>query len=547
MTGAPAGLREYRVTERAMRVASPHLLWAKVVAIWRHHRDLLANTVSLLATTGVTSALGFAFWTVAARGFSQQAVGYGSAAVSAMSLLSTIGVFGLGTVLIGELPRRNNRAGLVSASLLTSGISSLILGLGFAIVASLVSKRFEAILGKPVEALVFGVGVAIGAVALVFDSATIGLLRGGVQLWRNVIFAASKMAALPITAIVLHDQFGAGIFLSWVGGIAVSLALSAIWLHSHGSPVFPAPDWGVLRALGKTALAHNWLNLAIAVPVTLIPVLVTVVVSPAANAAFYIAWMLTSFLFAVPVALSTVLFAVASANPRVIAQKLRFALKLSLLVGVPPMLVLYFGAHFALSLFGASYAREATFPLSWLALSYVPGLPKNFYIAVCRAAGNVSRAAVVLTVFAVIEIAAAAIFGHFDGLKGLSIAIFAVTLIEGAATTPAVLRAISPRVASATSQLDRRRRPSMMTQSSASLETPANTGNRPDHSGNLWTEQGPTTSARTRSIYNGAPDYPEHIESRSQAQQAAGIVALQWLAAIQAQPEPPAQHRNSQK
>ena len=305
-----------------------------------------------MGTTVITSALGFSFWAYAAREFSQSAVGYGSAAVSAMSLLSTIGIFGLGTVLIGELPRRSNRAGLVLAALLTSGIASFILGVGFAIVASLASKRFEVTLGKPVEVLTFGFGVAISAVALVFDSATIGLLRGGVQLTRNLVFATAKMVALPIAALVIHDQFGVGIFLSWIGGIVISLVGSAIWLHMHGSAILARPDWGVLRGLGKTAVAHNWLNIAIAVPVTLIPVLVAVIVSTKANGAFYIAWMLTSFLMAVPVALSTVLFAVAAANPRIIAQKLRFALKLSLFIGVPAMLVLFFGAHLALSLFG---------------------------------------------------------------------------------------------------------------------------------------------------------------------------------------------------
>ena len=61
------------------------------------------------------------------------------------------------------------------------------------------------------------------------------------------------------------------------------------WSRSSGGP---RPDWGVLRRLGKATLAHNWLNLAITVPQPLIPVLVTVVVSPSANAAFYAAWML---------------------------------------------------------------------------------------------------------------------------------------------------------------------------------------------------------------------------------------------------------------
>src|ERR1035438_10132630 len=88
-------------------------LRSAVTAVWGRHQDLLSNASSLLATTGVTSGLGFAFWTFAAKMFSQQAVGYGSAAVSAMTLLGTIGMFGLGTMLIGELPRRRERGGLV--------------------------------------------------------------------------------------------------------------------------------------------------------------------------------------------------------------------------------------------------------------------------------------------------------------------------------------------------------------------------------------------------------------------------------------------------
>src|ERR1039457_1181882 len=109
--------------------------------VWRRHHDLLSNASSLVAATGITSVLGFAYWAVAARLFSQQAVGYGSAAVSAMTLLGTIGMFGLGTVLIGELPRRRRRAGLVSAALLASGLGSMVLGLGFAVVASSINGR----------------------------------------------------------------------------------------------------------------------------------------------------------------------------------------------------------------------------------------------------------------------------------------------------------------------------------------------------------------------------------------------------------------------
>ena len=291
----------YSVTGPNLSVTVPKRWLLAGIAVWRRHQDLLRNASSLVATTGVTSAMGFAYWAVAARMFSQEAVGYGSAAVSAMTVLGTIGMFGLGTLLIGELPRRHGtRVGLVSAALLASGIGSVVLGLVFAVVAPSVSGRFGHITGTPDRAALFAVGVALTGVTLVFDQATIGLMRGGLQLSRNVAFTAAKLLLLPAAAIALHDGFGVGIAQSWTAGMAVSLGAMAIWLRFTSRPILPRPEWGVLRGLGRTVLAHNWLNLAIGIPSSLIPVLVTLVVSPSAGAAFYIAWTLSAFLYVVP-------------------------------------------------------------------------------------------------------------------------------------------------------------------------------------------------------------------------------------------------------
>jgi O-antigen/teichoic acid export membrane protein len=409
--------------------------------VWWRQQVLLRNATTLVAATGLTSALGFAYWAFAARLFSQQAVGYGSAAVSAMTLLGTIGMFGLGTVLIGELPKRSARAGLVSAALLASGIGSLGLGLGFAVVAPMVNKSFVHIIGTPIQALFFAAGVAITAVGLVFDNATIGLLRGELQLSRNTVFASVKLFALPLIALVLHKLLGTGITLSWMAGTAASLIAVATRLRISGSSVLPRPDWGVLRGLGRSAIAHNWLNLAIGVPQSLIPVIVTVAVSPSANAAFYIAWMLSGFLYIIPAALSTVLFAVASADAKAISRKLRFTLGLSFLIGLPGMLVLGLGAHRALSMFGVGYARTATLPLWLLVIGYVPTVPIVHYVAVCRSAGKVSQAAAVLSAAACMQIAAAAIGGIEGGLDGLTSALLGVYLVQGLVTAPTVFRA----------------------------------------------------------------------------------------------------------
>jgi len=328
----------------------------------------------------------------------------------------------------------------VAAALFTCGLGSLLLGLGFAAVAPRVSASFATMIGTPARGLLFAAGVAVTAVTLVFDQATIGLMRGSLQLGRNIAFAVVKVAVLPATAIVLHDQLGVGITLSWVAGLALSLALIAIRLRLGGEPVLPRPDWRVLRGLGRSAMAHNWLNLAMTMPFYLLPVLVTVIVSPTANAAFYIAVMLTTFLFIVPAHLATVLFAVVAADPGVVARKLRFALRVSFLIGLPGMAVLIAGAHLALGLFGKGYT-VATVPMWLITLGYPAAVPKSLYIAVYRASGQIARAAVVLSACSALEISAAAVGGAVGGLFGLSLALLVVRYAEALVTAPPVLRA----------------------------------------------------------------------------------------------------------
>ncbi len=411
-----------------------------VRGILQRNQDLLRNAGSLAASTGVTSVFGFGYWIYAARVFPQQSVGYGSAAISTMMLLSTIGMFGLGTMLIGELPRRESRGGLMMAGIMASFMAAFILGFGFSLVSLAFGNHFVEVSGTFGRMMIFSFGVAISSATYVFDDATIGLMRGGLQLNRNVAFSIIKIVALPACSLILHDLFGVGIMLSWGLGTLASMLPVLVMIKRGGGSILHRPDWKSLWQLRKVTLAHNWLNLAIATPVKLIPVIVAVVVSPTSNAAFYVALMLVSFLTMVPTHLSTVLFAIASAAPEMISEKLRFVLRMSLIIGVPGGLVLAISSHFALSVFGSSYASLATIPLLLLVVGYLPGLPNTVYIAVCRATGRVNQAAVFLSLTAVAQMAAIWIGGKLDGLYGLSYGMLAVAILQALVTAPSVLR-----------------------------------------------------------------------------------------------------------
>src|ERR1700759_4168618 len=100
-------------------------LSSKVRDLWQRNQDLLRKAGSLAATTGMTSIFGFAFTFVATPMFTPQAVGWGNTAINEMQLFGTVGMLGLGTMLIGELPKKEgNRGGLFAASTATSAIGA---------------------------------------------------------------------------------------------------------------------------------------------------------------------------------------------------------------------------------------------------------------------------------------------------------------------------------------------------------------------------------------------------------------------------------------
>jgi O-antigen/teichoic acid export membrane protein len=427
-------------------------LSAKMRDAWQRNQDLLRNAGSLAATTGLTSIFGFVFTIVAARMFTPDQVGWGNASINAMQLFGTIGMFGLGTMLIGEFPKRHReRGGLFAASLATSGIGSAILGLIFAVVVGLYfTKQLPGIGGTPGQLLLFVVGTCLTGATLVFDEGTIGLLRGGVQLWRNMAMSAIKLAVLPVTTLVLHDGYGVGMTMSFVIATIGSTMIATIMLVRGGSRIYHRPDWQSLRRLLPVAVNHNWLNLAMATPSRIIPIVVVVVVGAKAGGVFYVAWMISSLLFMVPVHLGTVLFALASASPEVVAEKLRFVLRVSLMIGLPIMAVLAIGAHFMLGIYHPVYAQLGTVPLWLLIIGYIPQMPRAQFIAVSRATGKVGQAAGLLCVFASCEVASIYIGGRFGGLDGLSFAYLGVLIVEGLITAPTVLRAAYARTAAAT-------------------------------------------------------------------------------------------------
>src|SRR4030042_891999 len=92
---------------------------------------LYRNSLFLMTSTVARAGLGFIFWIIVARIYTEVEVGLGSATVSAMAFLEMLGVMGLGAAIIRFLPKAEKPQELINSCLTLSGIVALALAIIF--------------------------------------------------------------------------------------------------------------------------------------------------------------------------------------------------------------------------------------------------------------------------------------------------------------------------------------------------------------------------------------------------------------------------------
>lgn len=407
-----------------------------------HNHHLISNSAALVGTALFNSGLGFLYWWLAAQSYDQHAVGLASAVISAMILLGSVAMLGFGTFLVGELPRRKGQElifiNTASAAIL---IASALVTVLFVVGALTLTDNFDELVAYPAYFVMFMGGVALTALSLMLDQALVGLLQGGVQLRRNIAASVIKVILLVLFGLWVVDGDGFWIFSAWVVGMVASMVLPARYLlKTYGRKA--GLRWGLLREIGRSALVHHWLNLALDAPIRAMPVIVTILLSPAINASFYIAWMMGGLLFFPVQSLTLVLYAVGDGDRAALADKIRQTLRLSLLIGLVGYAVTFAIADFLMSLFGAEYARLATDTLRIVALAIFPLIIKDHFVAIHRIRKQTSHAAGIITVGGLMEVAFAVLGGLWGGLTLLSILWVAAIALQAVYMTPTVFQAL---------------------------------------------------------------------------------------------------------
>lgn len=403
---------------------------------------IVRSAASLFGSTIITSLLGFAFWLLAARLLSPATVGVASATLSAAQFVAYVCIFGLGTVTIAEFAEGLEGARrLLASTIVVTAVLGVAGGTGVGVLLDIASPSLRPGLSGPLHLGLFVFLCGTATVALLLDDACIGLLRGEIQLRRNTIFAATKLFVLPVLALAWQARGGMELMAAWLVGTVVSLIAVRSRFHKATPGGTWKPDFRRLVDKRKLIYAHHWLNISIIAPNQIFPLLVASLIGPAANAAFYSAMLLVSFVNAVPSSLSTALFALRPGDDQALRIEVLKTIKICLIVSAGSALFFLMCSRWALDIFRPSYAFAAP-ALALLGLTTFPASIKAHYVAIARVKRRMRQAAFASTGGAALQVVAVALGATTGNLVWVALALDWALALQGALFLPSVWRSV---------------------------------------------------------------------------------------------------------
>ena len=345
---------------------------------------LYRNSFFLMANTVVTSGLGFFFWMVVARFYTEAEVGWGAAIISAISLLAMLSVPGFGAALIRFLPKAENPQDMINSCLTISGALAVVLSVIFVAGLDVWSPALVFIKENIVFAAAFVFFVLAqtlyGAIASVF----IARRRADFTLYKSTIFSLLKIP-LPILLVLFFHAFG--IAASWGIASAVALAVALFFfvprVHPHYKPV-PSFNPGIIGSMWRYSSGSYIARIFNAAPALILPLMVVNLLGAEQNAYFYVAWTIAALLFAIPAAVAHSLFAEGAHFEDELWTNVTKSLKFIFLILVPAVVLVLLVGKWLLLLFGEGYSVSGLLFLRILCLSSLFAGVTSIYATILR-------------------------------------------------------------------------------------------------------------------------------------------------------------------
>jgi O-antigen/teichoic acid export membrane protein len=323
---------------------------------WGHHflsDNLFRNSVYLMLTTGLMGGLGFFFWLIAAHIFSPDEIGVGTALISAMSLISTIGLLGFNTTLIRVLPNSQNRNNEINTgSILVIGASAIISMIYLFLVPRIAPNLV--IIDKNIwYAIGFVIMVSLASINSLTDSIFIAYRAAQYTLITDGIVTSGTKLFLPLVFVGLGAY---GVFAA--AGLAASIGMIASVLYliiKFGYKPKLEIDWSTLKGVFTYSFANYIANLLAMAPTLVLPIIVVNRLGGAAAAYYYLAFMIINLIYAIATSVSQSLFVEGSYSEGALRGLLKRAMIVLVSIMIPACIILALAGHFILNFFGKSY------------------------------------------------------------------------------------------------------------------------------------------------------------------------------------------------
>lgn len=346
--------------------------------------SLYRNAFYLMLSTTVSSLLGFFFWMVVARFYSETEVGYSSAIISAINLIALLSAVGLNISVIRFLHQATNPKGLINSSLTLSALVSLIIAAIFVFGIDFWSPALSFVKYNAIFFLAFLAVAVLTTVSTLTDSVFVAKRRAGFVLSRNTIFSLLKIP-LPIALAIFLHTFG--VVISWGIALAASVVIALLLFLPRvegGYKPIPTLNIGRTKGILSYSVGSYIASLLARAPILVLPLIVLNLLGTESNAYFYVAWMIAALLLAIPLATSHSLFAEGVYSESEIKENVKRSIKFTFLLLVPAVVVLIIAAKWLLLAFGESYSANALTLLWLLSLSNLPRGINHIYTSLLR-------------------------------------------------------------------------------------------------------------------------------------------------------------------
>lgn len=364
---------------------------------------LLINGYALVANVGLTSILGFAFWMIATRLYSQEQVGLAAAVISLMTTISVLTQLNLTTFLYRYLPKvhpSSNPQAMIMKAYTIVAIVTAIVALIFAFGVGSVAEPMELLRDHKSVMALFVVSTVAWSVFALQDATLSGLRLSVLVPIKNIAYAVVKIVLMVLFTFTALPPLG-GVYLAWVlplfpvlflVNFAVSKRVPEKIQAASGDSEFELRN--LVRFLGWDYIG----TIAMTSAIGLATLMVTAAAGAASTASYHLAWTLAYSVFLVANSMSVSLIAEGAANPERLKSLIADTLCHTLLLVLAAVVAMALAAPQIMGLFGQAYATEGGAVLRILALSCIPWSVTTIYIAAKRAQGRTRSVAIVQTV-----------------------------------------------------------------------------------------------------------------------------------------------------